>query len=330
MILAPATVLYAPLCLLSVLVGLALLVACFAGARGSGAAAGAGREVSDAGEAAEAAIVLLGQVAFLVRLASWPALYAALDAYVPVIPGAMCLFGVLQTAPRLLTGMELLEAAGLVVAFACALALGLYRSGRTAVGPGTLRAHMGTLSVISVTLGICGLAFLLLDKGVKEVSCCAAVRMKDAAPALRDFRLIEALGSDLRLALTQTAALALIAMLVWTALRPRPLPLVLAPLTAVFHLFMALATVQADLAPGLTGKPDHHCLYCIPVGGANQAEGFALGALLLALATFPPILHTWYRFLLRADEPGSLRSPRILWVSAIAVALFWGLVKWGS
>lgn len=315
MILSPATVLYAPLCVLGSIVGAALLVMCGVSAsRRSGGAAASG----DAAEAGEAAVILLGQVAFVIRLASWPALYGVLAAHVPVIPGAMCLFGVLQSAPRLLTAMEILEGTGLVVAAMAALALGLYRAGRTAVGPEVLRAHLAVLGVISVMLGAMGLAFLLMDKGVREVSCCQGMSLRDAAQTVRDFRLIEVLGRDLRVALTQAAALASMAMIAWTALRPRPLPLILSPLLAIFHLLMALATVQADLAPALTGRPEHHCLYCIPVPGSISGAG------LMAVSVVVPILNSWYRFLLREDEPAA--PSRILWAAFLAVPTFWGLV----
>jgi hypothetical protein len=181
------------------------------------------------------------------------------------------------------------------------------------------------LAVISITLGGSGIAFLLMEKGVKEVSCCQGMAFKETASVIRDFRLVGILGSDLRIALSQTAALAAMAMLFWTALRPRLLPLALSPLAALFHLFMALATVQADLAPAYTGKADHHCLYCIPAGSGAATGLFALGLALLVLAALPPILYSWYRFLLRDDESEHGRGPRILWASLAAVAIFWGL-----
>ena len=47
--------------------------------------------------------------AFLLRLATWPLFYILLQSLIPVVPGAMCIFGVTQVMPVFVTFLQVLK-----------------------------------------------------------------------------------------------------------------------------------------------------------------------------------------------------------------------------
>src|SRR5512139_3218478 len=50
---------------------------------------------------------LLLSTAFILRLAAWPLFYILLQSYIPLIPGAMCIFGVTQVRPGFVLFLQL-------------------------------------------------------------------------------------------------------------------------------------------------------------------------------------------------------------------------------
>ncbi|MBI4864159.1 MAG: hypothetical protein HY815_28470 [Candidatus Riflebacteria bacterium] len=122
MIVTPASILYGGLGLLGIATGIALLVVALRGLlRGDGSSASA--------QSSLVAGLVIGQTVLAIRLFSWPCLYWVLKSWVPVTPGAMCIFGVTRSAPHLTGWLQVLEPATLLVAGAMFLVLGAYRAG---------------------------------------------------------------------------------------------------------------------------------------------------------------------------------------------------------
>ena len=53
--------------------------------------------------------LLLLFTAFLVRLATWPLFYLLLQSLIPIVPGAMCIYGVTQVMPALTLFLQILK-----------------------------------------------------------------------------------------------------------------------------------------------------------------------------------------------------------------------------
>jgi hypothetical protein len=293
-IVTPAAIVYGVLAVMGILAGGALVAISVAGWRA----------------ASPAALVLglaLGQAALVIRVLSWPVLYWVLASYVPMIPGAMCIYGVTQSMRRLTAVLEIVEPVALVIAGAVFLVLGAYRAGRRGVTVRRILAHLAVGGVLSLVASLAGLAFLVHPKATREVSCCSVVFDDPLRSPLVAGGLV--LGRDagrLALAAAQALGLALLFAQAWTAIVPhgRAWRWALTALLALVHAAAAVFALFQTISPVLTGMARHHCAYCL---GDPQHVPTALaiaGLALLGLATAVPIWLLWLRLAV-PDDPGT-------------------------
>ena len=231
--------------------------------------------------------VLLG-----LTLASWVVLYLLLDNFVPLWPGAMCIYGVtrigegnpgitgwLPTLVLIVQGMKPL------IVFAAGAALVLYRlyrhSGVSVLMPRVLRAL-----VVVALLGAGGAAAELLYLGIPKQDlpvnsgCCSSAAVdSDAAtsPPVHEPWLAPA----------YLAGNFLMALLLWPRFRQDSTGLGAgqwagALLLAIVDLAMACRFVIDVAAPTLLHLPYHHCIYDLVF--AVPESGVAIG--LLVWGTF--------------------------------------------
>ncbi len=225
-------------------------------------------------------------------LASWATLYLVLDDFVPLWPGAMCIYGVTQIGEGnpgvtgwLPTLVLLAQVAKPLVAFAAGAALALYRIYRQAGASQLLPRVLGALLVVAL-LGTAAsateLAYLSIPKRdiPAESGCCsaAAVSREGLSPAsLQPEWLTPA----------YYACHVLMVSLLWPCVRRRAERTanrvfdmrLLATLAAAATTLVVAGWFAIDVAaPALLHLPYHHCAYDL-VADVPES-GVALGLLL--------------------------------------------------
>lgn len=276
------------------LVGLAVAVITMSVAASSlaglrSAAAGAAWLEDRAYLAIQLTYALLG-----LTLASWAALYLLLSDFVPLWPGAMCIYGVTQIGEGshgvtgwLPTLILLAQAAKPLVAFAAGTALVLYRLYRRAGASDLLPRVLGAL-LVAASLGVAASATELIYLTIPkrdlpvESGCCssaAADREGIAPPSAQQGWLTPAFFA------CQLAA----AVLLWPRARRPGAPDVSRAFTKRLLVSLALASVTLAIAgpfvidvaaPTLLHLPYHHCIYDLVADVPESAV--AIGLLLWA------------------------------------------------
>jgi hypothetical protein len=317
MIFTPASVVYGFLAFLGVLTGGALLALALRTLLRT-------RTGEREPETALAAGLALGQATLIIRLVSWPCLYWMLKSWVPVTPGAMCIFGVTQSAPWLTRTLQFLEPMALLVAGAVFLILGAYRAGGQGVTARQLLAHLAAGGGLGAITSTVSLALLFVPKETREVSCCSTIFADPTPLQMAAGGLLGGWSAQLFLALTQSVALAFLAVQLWRYLQPegRAWRSGLGVVLALVHAPLAVFAAFEALAPVLLGKPAHHCLYCLTKPHWFNTLATLSALLLLGLATFLPLWMAW----LNKVVPARPRASR-LWpvVSMAALVAFWTL-----
>jgi len=213
---------------------------------------------------------LLIATAFILRLASWPLFYIVLQSYVPLIPGAMCIFGVTQVRPGFTLFLEIVKPAAF---FLIGGWLILYRLDLALKTRPLVQNVLRFLTVVSLVAAVdaaAELAFLLSfsPPGV-AVSCCTAVTdMAFAAAKLNPDALYGGARVSVIVATYYGSSIGLLLLLGFLLVRRSSSLVSLPPLAltagmAGFGIFIAYAAYREYLGPQMMGLPDHHCLYCL-------------------------------------------------------------------
>ncbi|MBI4864160.1 MAG: hypothetical protein HY815_28475 [Candidatus Riflebacteria bacterium] len=127
------------------------------------------------------------------------------------------------------------------------------------------------------------------------------------------------------LALTQSIALAYLALQLWMRVSlagPSWRKIVVVAL-ALVHVAMVGVLMFEVISPVLTERPLHHCPYCLTKPHYHNTLATLAGLLLLGLATFIPLWLVWLGVV--ATPPTAV----LQWwqtVSALGLVLFWSLV----
>lgn len=220
-------------------------------------------------------------------LASWIVLYLLLNNFVPLWPGAMCIYGVTRIGegnrgitgwlPKLVLAIQGLKP---LIVFAAGAALVLYRLYRRS-GVSVLLPRVLSALVVVAFLGGVGAAAELLYLSVPKrdlpvnSGCCsaAAVDNEMTSPPVQEPWLAPAyFGGSF-----------LMALLIWPRFRQEgeglgSQRLAAALLLAVLNLAVAGRFVIDVAAPTLLHLPYHHCVYDL-VAGVPES-GVAIGLLL--------------------------------------------------
>jgi hypothetical protein len=319
MTITPAAIIYGFLCLLGGLMGLILLVICVQSFRSGN------RGIQDG-------LVLglvLGQAIFLIRLLAWPSFYWVLKSYIPLIPGAMCVYGVTLSARRLTAAIEVAEPLAVLVTGAAFVLLSLYRRGGVSVPPRLVLKHLVPVALVCLVTSAAGLGFLFGQKSTEEVSCCHMAFDQPTRFSAQTIALVSSsFGARMLLSLTQSIAMGYLCLQLvllsslWLGLRRifQYLVVILAPV----HLVAAVLTLFECLAPALTGVKGHHCAYCL-VNSDTYPGVMACGlVLLLGLATFIPLWTFWVRRMVPEWGTGEARGWQIL--SVLCLVGYWASV----
>jgi hypothetical protein len=211
--------------------------------------------------------LLLLFTAFLLRLATWPLFYILLHSLVPIVPGAMCIYGVTQVMPAFIAFMQTLKplAFFLVGGWLLFHSLDLCLRNHPLMSK-SIRLLIFVLVVAAID-SISELLFIFLfsPPGV-AVSCCTVVAdlMIPASPLIpvplfsahyRGILMAGYHGINLGL-------VALISFLIWKKNTKR-MWLILVAISSMLNGIIAYGAFKEYLGPRLMHLPDHHCLYCM-------------------------------------------------------------------
>jgi hypothetical protein len=211
--------------------------------------------------------LLLLFTAFLIRLATWPLFYLLLQSLIPVVPGAMCIYGVTQVMPVFVTFLQMLKplAFFLVGGWLIFYSLDLSLKNHPLMDK-SIRLLVAA-TIMAVIDGVAELSFIFLfsPPGV-AVSCCTVVAdlVLPAAPLLP----APLFGAHYHLALMSCyhgfnlSLIVLIGLLVWKKNTKRVWRTLVA-IAALLNGIIAYGAFKEYIGPRLMHLPDHHCLYCM-------------------------------------------------------------------
>lgn len=270
--------------------------------------------------------LLLLFTAFLLRLATWPLFYILLHSLVPIVPGAMCIYGVTQVMPAFIAFLQTLKPLAFFIVGGWLLFHNLDLCLRNHPLMSKSIRLLIVVSAVATVDSVAELSFIFLfsPPGV-GVSCCTVVAdlVIPAAPLIpiplfsahyHDILMAGYHGFNLGLA-------ALIGFLIWKKSTKR-VGLILVAIATILNGLIAYGAFKEYLGPQLMHLPDHHCLYCMfqyrPISIVIVGI-FVLGSY---LAVWP----LWLRRAASLDEAKeqlALLNLNLLKCSAICLLISW-------
>ncbi len=239
--------------------------------------------------------MLLLFTAFLLRLAAWPLFYILLQSLIPVVPGAMCIYGTTQAMPAFTAFLEIIKPAAffLVGGFLLFYGLDLSMKNRPFINESV--RMLAVASTVAATDAFAEILFVFVfSPPGAAVSCCTAVAdLVLPAKLLTPIPILNPSRQDAFIAAYHGLNLGLAGFLCFLVRRKnaKRLSLVFAAMAACLNAAIAGLAFKDYLGPRLMGLPDHHCLYCL-----LQYEPVSIVILgLLILGTYLAVWPLWLR-----------------------------------
>ncbi len=213
---------------------------------------------------------LLLCTAFILRLAAWPLFYILLQSYIPLIPGAMCIFGVTQVRPGFVLFLQLWKPLSFFLIGGWLILYQLDLSLKTRPLIQTVLRFLAVVSFVAVVDAAAELAFILSfsPPGVAVSCCTAVVDLAIPAAQLNPEALFGAARVPLLLGAYYGSSLSLLALLGYLIIRKKSgsIPRAFMALTAGvagLGVVLTYAAYRERIGPRMMELPDHHCLYCL-------------------------------------------------------------------
>jgi hypothetical protein len=239
--------------------------------------------------------LLLLFTAFLLRLATWPLFYILLQSLIPVVPGAMCIYGTTQVMPAFTAFLQVLKPAAffLVGGFLLFYKLDLSLKNRPLVNE-SIRMLV-VASAVSAADAVAEIIFILLfSPPGAAVSCCTVVAdLVLPAKPLTPLPLFGSSGRDALIAGYHGFNLGLAGFLglLIRKKNSKRAWVIFAAVAALINAIITYGAFKDYWGPRLMSLPDHHCLYCL-----LQYEPVSIAILgLFILGTFCAVWPLWLR-----------------------------------
>ncbi len=263
--------------------------------------------------------LLLLFTALLIRLVTWPLFYLLLQSLIPIVPGAMCIYGVTQVKPMFTAFLQILKP----LTFFLAGGWLIFHSFDLSLRNHPLMSKRIQLLVAASTIaaldGVSELVFIFVfsPPGV-AVSCCTVVAdLAFPTAPLLPAPLLGANYSGTIMAGYHLFNLGVIALMVFRLWKKSAARLWLAwiALAAFLNGVVAYGAFKECLGPRLMNLPDHHCLYCM-------FQYRPVSIVIVGLFVLGSYLAIWPWWLSRADYPDEA-AKRL-------VSLNLNLLKWSA
>ena len=211
--------------------------------------------------------LLLLFTAFLIRLATWPLFYILLQSLIPLVPGAMCIYGVTQAMPLFIAFLQVLKPLAFFLTGGWLLfyALDLSLKNRPLMDRSV--RLLAVVAAVAIADGLAEILFLFFfaPPGA-AVSCCTVVAdIVIPSTPLLPAPLFSTHNTNALLAGYHAFNLGLaglMAYLVWKK-NTRRAWLRFVALAALVNGLASYGAFKEYLGPQLMHLPDHHCLYCL-------------------------------------------------------------------
>jgi hypothetical protein len=242
---------------------------------------------------------LLLLTAFLLRIISWPLFYIQLQSLIPVVPGAMCIYGVTRVMPVFIKFMEIWKPFTFFLISGWMIFYSLDISLRNRP---LMKKTIRFLVAASVVAAIDILAelffiFVFSPPGI-AVSCCTALAdITIPASPLLPTPLLNIRYHHILFAGYHGFNLCLIVLTGFLARREKTgrVGLSFVALIAIFNCIITCAAFKEFLGPRLMHLPDHNCLYCML---QYRPISFLIIGLFIAgsfFALWPPLFGSFVR-----------------------------------
>ena len=212
-------------------------------------------------------ILLVLTTVVIIRALTLPFFYLTLHSYIPVIPGAMCIFGVTQVMPELINPLQYFK---FIVLFFCLAWLILNKlDNRTKYHP-LMRHKLLFFSIISIPIVIDSISDLVLFSLMESplgglISCCTTVLDLPTRPSAIVAGSFFGPGYQaLILPMYYTiniVLMAFIGFMLWKEKLTRKFQ-VAAVVLALLNVPIVLFAIIERIAPMMMALPYHHCVYC--------------------------------------------------------------------
>lgn len=272
---------------------------------------------------------ILAFTALLLRVISWPLFYIMLQSLIPLVPGAMCIFGTTQVMPSLTGFLEIVKPITFFL-----------------IG-GWLIFHRFELSLKThhlITRSLIALLFVCTVAGVEAitelffiisfsppglpVSCCTAIADIEmpSVPLIplpilagQYHRLLSIAYHVVNVSLIGFIGYAL-ARVWWKgdANRHRLL-LTVFTIAALINAGVSYIALKEAIGPRLMNLPDHNCLYCL----LQYRPVFIIALCLFIVGTFSP---AWALSIDLLATPGDARSKSSQYVRTLLLCSFCSLL----
>src|SRR5574341_1964558 len=216
-------------------------------------------------------IFLLACVAIAIRMLAWPWFYFMLQSFVSEVPGAMCMFGVTQILPSIVTFLQIFKPITFFIMGSWLLCYYVDKSTPTA--PLARNNLYFLLIVCGVLLVDCAvdIYYVLRMKPLMSVSCCATFFDVPLRPsAMIPQAVFGRHFQKILFILYYLANIVLIALLFtslskrWLSLTSlsRKIILYSQAVIGIINIPIVIYTYIENIAPRLMQLPYHHCIYC--------------------------------------------------------------------
>jgi hypothetical protein len=267
--------------------------------------------------------LLLLFTAFVLRLIAWPLFYILLQSLIPIVPGAMCIYGVTQVMPALISFIQLFKPMAFFLIGGWLLFYGLDLSLKNhSLMEQSIRLLVSA-AVFAAVDGVAEILFIFLfsPPGV-AVSCCTVVAdiVLPAVPLL-PVPLLRSQYHGILMIGYHGFNLLLAGGIIVSAWRKNAgrLWLTVIAITALINCLITYAAFKEYIGPRLMRLPDHHCLYCMLQ--YRPVSIIIVG--LFVLGSFCAIWPRWLNRTVVADESGEhLSSLNLALLKCAAVCLF--------
>jgi hypothetical protein len=270
--------------------------------------------------------LLLLFTAFIIRLVTWPLLYILLQSLIPMVPGAMCIYGVTRVMPALISFLQVIKPLAFFFIGGWLLFYGLDVSLKNRPLINKSIRLLIIVSIVAAADGIAEVLFVLLfsPPGV-AVSCCTVVA--DLIIPARPLIPVPLLSAHYYNALMagyhvfNLGFAGFIGLLIYRK-STRRVWLMLAAIAALLNGLITYGAFKEYLGPRLMHLPDHHCLYCM-----LQYRPISIG--ILSLFVLGSFLAIWPQWLSRAagsnEATGGLTSMNLSLFKGTVICL---LASW--
>jgi len=272
---------------------------------------------------------LLLATAFLIRLASWPLFYILLQSYIPLVPGAMCIYGATRVMPAFTAFLQILKPLAFFLIGGWLILYRLDLSLNTHPLTQKIIRFLAVASAAAIIDGAAELLFILIfsPPGVTVTCCTAVADIRVPSSILRPAAFFAAPHLPVLIASYHGFNIGLIALIGLLLLRksfraiPRSL-LALVAFVASISSVVTYAAYREHLGPKLMNLPDHHCLYCLLQYRPISAVILGLFILGVFSAIWPLLLNQLAKSDEAAERLSSLTRNLLKW-ALVCLSISW-------